>query len=266
MSQYSFTPSGIPILILWTIALIAYIPTVRARLRFPLGAIALVVGWLVLTADLVWQWRLLGHPPMRTISQTMEWAAFFLPVVSLGIETVWKSRTQILPSIIIAMLFIIGTVARHEPLEKELMPALQSPWFAPHVLIYMLAYATLGVSCVISAYYLIAELFTKQVTGESVLEDVRRLVRIAFPLLTAGMLLGAFWAKIAWGHYWGWDPKETAAFISWAAYLGYLHLDYRVKLAPRWQLSASFIAGLLIAFCWFMINILPADSIHKYAK
>ena len=46
---------------------------------------------------------------------------------------------------------------------------------------------------------------------------------IGFPFLTLAILLGAFWANIAWGRYWGWDPKETASLVTWLIYAAYLH-------------------------------------------
>ena len=46
---------------------------------------------------------------------------------------------------------------------------------------------------------------------------------LAFPLFTAGIIFGAIWAEAAWGRFWGWDPKETVAFVAWVVYAAYLH-------------------------------------------
>ena len=48
-------------------------------------------------------------------------------------------------------------------------------------------------------------------------------VMVGFPMLGLGIALGAWWANSAWGRYWGWDPKEVWAFITWTVYAGYLH-------------------------------------------
>ena len=133
---------------------------------------------------------------------------------------------------------------------KTLVPALQSPWFAPHVFVYIFAYALLGVAVVIAWWKLADDL-----------------VYISLAFLTIGMLFGALWAKEAWGHYWSWDPKETWAAITWLAYLIYIHYrqlpQQRNRLA-LWILIGSFV---LLQMCWWGINYLPSaqsSSVHTY--
>ena len=140
---------------------------------------------------------------------------------------------------------------------KTLVPALQSPWFAPHVFVYIFAYTLLGVAVVIAWWKLSDDL-----------------VYVSLAFLTIGMLFGALWAKEAWGHYWSWDPKETWAAITWLAYLIYIHY----RLTPRaksqepkanrlalWMLIGSFV---LLQMCWWGINYLPSaqgSSVHTYS-
>ena len=133
---------------------------------------------------------------------------------------------------------------------KTLVPALQSPWFAPHVFVYIFAYTLHGVAVVIAWWKLADDL-----------------VYISLAFLTIGMLFGALWAKEAWGHYWSWDPKETWAAITWLAYLIYIHYrqlpQQRNRLA-LWILIGSFV---LLQMCWWGINYLPSvqsSSVHTY--
>jgi len=135
------------------------------------------------------------------------------------------------------------------------VPALQSPWFAPHVFVYIFAYTLLGIAVVI------AILSPKSGGWDS-------LVYVSLAFLTIGMLFGALWAKEAWGHYWSWDPKETWAAITWLAYLIYIHYRqiprHRERLA-LWMLIGSFI---LLQMCWWGINYLPSaqgSSVHTYS-
>ena len=134
---------------------------------------------------------------------------------------------------------------------KTLVPALQSPWFAPHVFVYIFAYTLLGVAVVIAWWKLTDDL-----------------VYVSLAFLTIGMLFGALWAKEAWGHYWSWDPKETWAAITWLAYLVYIHYRqiprHRERLA-LWMLIGSFV---LLQMCWWGINYLPSaqgSSVHTYS-
>jgi len=157
---------------------------------------------------------------------------------------------------------------------KTLVPALQSPWFAPHVFVYIFAYCLLGVAVVIAIYTLIKGKVERGMGGEA------SLVYISFAFLTIGMLFGALWAKEAWGHYWSWDPKETWAAITWLAYLIYIHYRHSSlcnslpsikggagggsRLA-LWMLIISFV---LLQMCWWGINYLPSaqgSSVHTYS-
>ena len=157
---------------------------------------------------------------------------------------------------------------------KTLVPALQSPWFAPHVFVYIFAYALLGVAVIIAIYAQI-----RKNCQLSIVRSTRRgacqskncqlddLVYISLAFLTIGMLFGALWAKEAWGHYWSWDPKETWAAITWLAYLIYIHyrqLPQQRNLLAFWILIGSFV---LLQMCWWGINYLPSaqsSSVHTY--
>ena len=85
--------------------------------------------------------------------------------------------------------------------------------------------------------------------------------------MTFGMLFGALWAKEAWGHYWGWDPKETWAAITWFSYLVYIHYRRIPTHHPRLALWVLLISFVLLQMCWWGINYLPSaqgSSVHTY--
>ncbi len=87
---------------------------------------------------------------------------------------------------------------------------------------------------------------------------------VGFPLLTLGIALGAYWANSAWGRYWGWDPKETSALLTWFVYAGYLHArglrGWEGKRAA-YLLVVGFGAVL---FTYFAVNFL-ISGLHSYA-
>lgn len=268
MEHIVFSETGILVISLWALALIGYIPAMHRVTKFVLSTIPLLVGWGVLAAFLINLWRDLGHPPMQSVSQTMLWAAFFLPLIALGIEWGGKTRIHMLPALAVGITFVIGVMAMGVEPNRMLPPALQSPWFAPHVLVYMLSYAAIAIASLLALVYLLVSIGRKLDENSDPVNVTRTLMRIAYPLLTAGMLLGAYWGKIAWGTYWGWDSKETAAFISWTSMLVFAHLDYRTKLSPRWTLGLTLITGLMIVFAWMLINLLPSASggLHVYSQ
>ena len=162
-----------------------------------------------------------------------------------------------------ALVFICVNLFKPEIHSKTLMPALQSPWFAPHVIVYMFSYALLGAAAVMALFILIRK---EKITSKEVnLTD--NLVYVGTTFLTFGMLFGALWAKEAWGHYWAWDPKETWAAVTWLAYMLYIHYrkaDSKDMQTAAWIILAAFIC---LQICWWGINYLPSAkgiSIHTY--
>lgn len=92
-----------------------------------------------------------------------------------------------------------------------------------------------------------------------------RIIQIAFPVWTFAVIAGAVWAHEAWGRYWGWDPKETWAFVTWVIYAGYLH----ARSTAGWRgMRASILSGVgfvSLMFTYFAVN-LWISGLHSYAK
>jgi cytochrome c-type biogenesis protein CcsB len=157
-----------------------------------------------------------------------------------------------------------------------LRDALQSPWLVIHVVAAIIATGafTLGGMC--SALYLIKERWPDTRKGGylSRLPDLAGLDRMAyrtqafaFPVWTfAALIAGPIWAQHAWGRYWGWDPKEVWAFITWVVYAAYLH----ARATAGWRGRAAAIIALIgLATLWFNfvgINFFfGSGSQHSYA-
>ena len=90
-----------------------------------------------------------------------------------------------------------------------------------------------------------------------------RIVAVGLPLLSLGIITGAWWAKEAWGAYWQWDDKETAALVSWVIYLLYLHLHTRNAWRGLRCAWISVFGFLSIVFCYLGVNIL-ISGLHSY--
>ena len=90
-----------------------------------------------------------------------------------------------------------------------------------------------------------------------------RIIAVGLPLLSLGIITGAMWANEAWGHYWQWDPKETAALFSWIVYASYMHLHTRPEWrGPRTTLVSVF-GFVSILFCYLGVNIW-ISGLHSY--
>jgi len=228
-----------------------------------LAFIAIGAGIAVFAFFIVILWQQLHRPPLRTMGETRLWYAFFLALVGLIIYWRWSYRWIPFFTSLLATVFTLINVLKPEIHSITLMPALQSPWFIPHVTVYILAYAMLGMSTIVSLMQLYNARKEKIDPHLYLLLD--NTVYIGFGFLMLGLITGAVWAKEAWGNYWDWDPKETWAFITAVAYLAVIHL----RLTPRhtklalWLLPFAFI---LLMMAWIGVNYLPSaqSSIHVY--
>lgn len=231
----------------------------------PMTAMALTfAGLAVFFSFIVCMWISLERPPMRTMGETRLWYSFFLPFAGLITYARWKYKWILSFSFILSLVFICINLFRPEIHNKTLMPALQSPWFAPHVIVYMFAYAMLGAATVMAVYLLWLK---KRAADAREMELCDNLVYVGLSFMTLGMLFGALWAKEAWGHYWSWDPKETWAAATWMGYLCYIHFRLHQRNNHCTALVGLLVCFLLLQMCWYGINYLPSAqgaSVHTY--
>ncbi len=158
-----------------------------------------------------------------------------------------------------------------------LMPALRNPfWLTAHVLMAIVAYGGLAVSCGVSGVHLLRlwgdaratdgglpGLLKRQLPSAEFLDQANyKIIGFSFPFLTLLIITGAVWAQTAWGRWWGWDPKETSSLVAWLIYAAYLH----ARLLANWKgARASWIALLgfvAIIICYVGVNYLP--GLHSY--
>jgi len=233
-------------------------------LKIP-GSLVSIAGSLVMAGFIAMYWIALDRPPLRTLGETRLWYATLIPLVGFLVEYRWKIGWLKYYCMALAAFFLGINMLHPDVFDKTLMPALQSPWFVPHVVVYLVGYVLLAASSITALHNVYLQLRTKgNHTGESVSHF---LALLGFVFLSFGLIFGALWAKEAWGHYWTWDPKETWAFLSWLAYLGYLHaFRYKIDQSKlQWYLALAFVVLLV---CWFGVNYLPSaqNSVHTYTQ
>ncbi|MDA8320908.1 MAG: c-type cytochrome biogenesis protein CcsB [Actinomycetota bacterium] len=183
-------------------------------------------------------------------------------------------------------LFVMGAVVAALGLAETviytpagpLVPALQSYWLAIHVTAMTLATGIFFVAAVLGVVYLAAGRDARRVAAGRPAggimrrlpgpEDLDRLayrtVVFAFPVWTFGVMAGAIWADQAWGRYWGWDPVETWAFITWVVYAAFLH----ARATAGWRgRRAAWIQ--LAGFGCLVFNVIGVQvfitGLHSYA-
>jgi cytochrome c-type biogenesis protein CcsB len=155
-----------------------------------------------------------------------------------------------------------------------LVPALQSTWLVIHVSAAIISGGVFLLSNAVAGAYLVLDRYeerggrpewARRIPSLDALDQLAyRLIAFVFPLWTFSIIAGAIWAEAAWGRYWGWDPKETWAFITWIAYAAYLHA--RVTAGWRGKRAAwlSLLAGSTFLFNYVWVNIWGTGK-HSYS-
>src|SRR6266540_5933570 len=245
------------------------------------AATAFMVAALALNVALIGQrWVEAGRAPFKSLFESLVFFALCIALVYVFFEFIYRTRVFGVPAMLLSFGCLVYALAKWDAEIVKLPPALQSPWFVPHVMVYFVGYAAVGLAAALAAVQILAariplvhRLTTIKagtiMTGAPL--DIDRmtyeLIRFGFVLLTIGLLVGSVWAKSAWGDFWVWDPKENWSLVTWLIYGGYLHLR-RVR---GWRGEKG--AGLLIVgfavvmFTYPGMHLLPTaeESAHIYS-
>ncbi|WP_435585958.1 c-type cytochrome biogenesis protein CcsB [Micromonospora aurantiaca (nom. illeg.)] len=161
-----------------------------------------------------------------------------------------------------------------------LVPALQSVWLAVHVSAAAIASGLFLLGFLAAVALLLRARYDARGTGRPTdlrntlaarLPEQQVLRRLSFRLHGTGFLVwsfavmaGAVWAEAAWGRYWGWDPKETWAFISWVVYAGYLHAHATASVRATTVAWIAVVGWATMMFNLFAVNLV-ISGLHSYA-
>lgn len=242
----------------------------RRRRRAPLSGLAwyatgfAIVSFGCVLAYVLLRMSLTGHGPF---SNQHEFAvSFVLGIVGayLVVEFIYQVRAlslAVLPIAAVLLLYAMSLDAGVQPL----IPALQNNLLLTlHVGFAIFAYGAAAVSCGAAVIYLLhPRLRLRNLPARDLFDDIGyKAATVTFPMLTIMIVLGAVWANTAWGRYWGWDPKETAALVTWLIYGAYLH----ARVTRGWQGTRSavllLIGFLAVLFAYFGNHFF--GGLHSY--
>ena len=224
-----------------------------------------VIALLLLTAYMAIRMSLTGHGPFANQHEFAVAFTWGILLVNLFFGLRYRIRMLSLVVLPVAAAMLVYALSLDTGV-RPLIPALQNNLLLTlHVGFAIIAYGAACVSFGAAVLYLLHPHITRvHLPRQEVLDDVGyRAAVITFPLLTIMIVLGSVWASTAWGRYWGWDPKETAALVTWLDYGAFLHArvvrDWRGTKAS-WLLVIGF---LTILFAYFGNHFF--GGLHSYA-
>ena len=239
-----------------------------------IGLALTMIGFLLSVAGVVLRGLAAGRAPWGNMFEFTISAMVF--IVAAYLIMVWRAGVRWL-GLPVTLLAAIGNglaVTVFYVAVAPLVPALHSVWFVIHIVAAAVAGAAFNIGGLLSILYLAKK--RAEDRGEvrgylALLPTTRRMDVLAyrfhafaFPLWTFTVAAGAIWAEYAWGRYWGWDPKETWALVTWVIYACYLHARSTAGWRGR---RAAVIALVGVASFWFNfvgINLL-VSGLHSYA-
>ncbi len=239
-----------------------------------LGSAFMLIATLLLLAGVIFRGISANRVPWGNMYEFSITGALSFSLAYLFALLKYKMRWLALPASI-AMLITLGTAVTllYRP-SAPLVPALKSTWLVIHVSAAIISGGVFLLANFIAGTYLILDRYEqkgprpiwmqKLPSLESLDNFSYRLIALVFPLWTFSVIAGAIWAEAAWGRYWGWDPKETWAFITWVAYAAYLHARVTIGWRGRKAAWLCLLAGSTFLFNYVYINVWGTGK-HTYS-
>ncbi|MHB8770503.1 MAG: c-type cytochrome biogenesis protein CcsB [Syntrophales bacterium] len=243
------------------------------------ATVSLLGGVIVETAAIGMRWYEsygmgIGRAPLTNMYESLAFFALTIALIYLVLEK--KYRVKTVGAFVAPFPFLIMAYAALNPKDiQPLVPALQSNWLISHVVTCFIGYAAFAVSFTVSILYLFKAGSERRsanspgasqgfLPATSTLDEIGyKTIAIGFPLLTIGIVTGAFWANVAWGTYWSWDPKETWSLIVWLIYAAYLHARITRGWTGKRAAILSIVGFSATVFCYLGVNLV-LSGLHSY--
>ncbi len=237
------------------------------------------LGTLLLGAGIVLRGLSVGRAPWGNMYEFSLASAFAVSAAFLALslrrDLRWLGLFLVIP--VLLTLGLAVTVLYTDA--AQLVPALKSYWLVIHVAAAIICAGAFGVGAAVNGLFLLADTAERRAAGGRRYWGAALAVRLpgstnldamayrihafTFPLWTFAVVAGAIWAENAWGRYWGWDPKETWAFITWVGYAAYLHARATAGWKGRKAAVIALVAFAAFLFNYFGVNIV-LTGLHSY--
>ena len=230
------------------------------------ATVGLVAGAAVHTIALIVAWLEIGRPLFGMGANTLAYYSWLTVLIYLVLER--TVRQKALGFLVAPLISVAVLAAIFLPVQEKaaLAPFASSVWLPVHIGVSFASYAALSVAFVSAVLYLYRERQLKSHRLDALSANspalgtlevtTYRLVEAGFLLLTITILIGSVGSQQAWGRYWSWEPKQTAALLTWLVYLAYFILRNVTRLSGG-QTARCAIAGFVsILVTYFAVNLL----------
>lgn len=249
--------------------IVVFNPKINPKKTTFIFFIILATLFLIHTFGMGFRWFISGHAPWSDTYESLlyiSWSAVFAGVIFFR-----KSLLALSASVIMAGIFMFTAhLTGIDPQITNLVPVLKSYWLTIHVSILTASYGFFGLSAILSFLILIMFIFRRNrphvdetIKNVVIINEISLIIGLA--AITIGNFLGGVWANESWGRYWGWDPKETWAYVSIIVYAIVVHLRFVKRFNNPFVLStASLLAFSSILMTYFGVNFY-LSGMHSYA-
>jgi len=225
-----------------------------------------------------------GRPPVSNMYESVIWVGFGVVFFALIFELIYKSRFYVLSGaggafvclVLMDLLPVVNGNAQMPGFEaniKPLQPVLRDNfWLTVHVLTITLSYAAFLLAWMLGHVTLTSHIFRPRQKKEhhELHQFIYRAIQVGVLLLTIGTILGGVWAYYSWGRFWGWDPKETWAFITLLCYLFVMHGRFTGWWGNFGMSVGSVVCFLSVVMAWYGVNFvlgsLGNGGLHSYGS
>jgi len=256
-------------IMLITAFVVVFNPKIKPKKTTLVAFTVLSILFAAHTFGMGFRWVVAGHAPWSNTYESLlyiSWSGVFA-----GVFFFRKSLFALSAAVIVAAIFMFTAhLTSIDPQITNLVPVIKSYWLTIHVSILTASYGFFGLSAIIGFMTLILFIFRK---NRPHLDDTIKQITyinemsliIGLSAITIGNFLGGVWANESWGRYWGWDPKETWAYVSIVAYAIVLHLRFVKSLNNPFVLTtASVLTFSTILMTYFGVNFY-LSGMHSYA-
>lgn len=240
-----------------------YVAFAASYLKKEKGSTLSFIFWMMGLATnaviVINNWIVNGYMPFVSMYQVLTFLGVTYGLIYIYIRYAhgggWMRRYLMISQAVV----MTGVFFMAQEAEWSFPPALQSPFFIPHVFSYMISYTLVALAAILCLF----ALFAVKEKKKKYEQGTYQLISTGFPFMVMGMLLGAIWANECWGNYWSWDHKEAWSLVTVLALSVYLHFrrhESLKKYAPWFVLLAMVFEIVTL----FFVGMLGGNSMHAY--